>query len=494
MNNRWMFLLLFCFTFFSFSFGQNFSIEDHPEVAANLQIIKTWIESQIEYNNLPGLSVGIIYDQNLIWQKGFGYADVEKKIPMTPQTIFRIASITKLFTCTAIMQLRDQGKLQLDDPVEKHLPWFKIKNRFPDAPTITIRHLMTHTSGLPREAAFPYWTDHQFPTLNQIMETLPNQETIYPAETKLKYSNLGMALLGHILVAVSGKDYESYIQNHILKPLAMTSTTIYLTDEQRKRMATGYGRRLADGMRKPMEISDYKGISPAASISSNVEDLAKFASLQFSDENSRDKQILKGSTLREMQRVHWLQPSWKSGRGLGFSVWYRDEKTFVGHSGWVAGYRTQLLLCPEHKIAVIIMSNAEDGLPGFFANKIFDVVAPSIKKAIEPPAKVSQLNPGWKKYVGKYSDPFDWEYEVMILNNELVLYGFSYPPDENPKAGIIELTPEGGHTFRMTGENGNGELLTFEMDSDGKVKRVKMGENFIFPSVKNSQYQKTKSN
>ena len=485
MNKRGMFLLLFSFTFFSFSFGQNLSVDDHPDIVADLQIIETWVESQIEYNNLPGLSVGIVYDQELIWQKGFGYANVEKKTPMTPQTIFRIASVTKLFTCTAIMQLRDQGKLQLDDPIEKYLPWFKIKNRFPDAPIITIRHLMTHTSGLPREAAFPYWTDHKFPTLEQIMATLPGQETTYPSETKLKYSNLGMALLGQVVVAASGESYETYIHNHILKPLEMNNTSVYLTNEQKKQIATGYGRRLPDGIRRAMEISDYKGISPAASISSNVEDLAKFASLQFRDRKPGGKQILKGSTLREMHRVHWLQPSWKSGWGLGFSVWRRNDKTFVGHSGWVAGYRIRLLLCPQDKIGVIVMSNAEDGSPSFFANKIFDVIAPAIIKSIKPPEKIVEFNPGWKKYVGKYSDPFDWQSEVMILNNELVLFGFSYPPDENPKAGIIELTPEGEHTFRMTGDDGNGELLIFEMDSDDKVKRVKVGENFIYPLVKN---------
>lgn len=473
-------VLIFCL-FFSFAYAQESSLANKVEVSSSIQLVETWIKSEIEYNNLPGLSVGIVYDQDLIWSKGFGFADVDKKTPMTPKTIFRIASVTKLFTCTAIMQLRDQGKLQLDDPVEKYLSWFKIRNRFPDAPTITIRQLMTHTSGLPREAAFPYWTDHKFPTLDQIMETLPQQETTYPSETKWKYSNLGMAILGQIVVAASGEDYGAYIQNHILMPLEMNNTSVYLTNEQRKQIATGYGRRLPDGKRQVMEITDYNGISPAASISSNIEDLAKFASLQFSDGNLAGKQILKGSTLREMQRVHWLQPSWNSGWGLGFSAWQRDETTFVGHAGWVAGYRTQLLLCPEDKIGVIVMSNAEDGSPSFFANKIFDVVAPAIKKATEPSAKIAEHNPEWKKYVGKYSDPFEWESEVMILNNELVLYGFSYPPDENPKDGITELTPEGEHTFRMTGENGNGELLIFEMDSNDRVKRVKVGENFIYP-------------
>jgi hypothetical protein len=241
-----------------------------------------------------------------------------------------------------------------------------------------------------------------------------------------------------------------------------------------------------------MPFTDSQGLTPAANISSTVEDLAKFAALQFREENVAGNQILKGSTLREMQRVHWLQPSWKSGWGLGFSVWHRDDKAFIGHGGWVAGYRTQLLICPEDKIAVIVMSNAEDGSPGFFANKIFDVVAPAIEKVVAPPAEIVQINPIWEKYVGKYSDPTDWDYEVMILNNRLVLFGYDYPPEENPNAGIIELTPVSEHTFQMTGENGDGELLTFEIDSDGKVARIKKGENYIYP-VSNTKSQKAKS-
>ncbi|HEX9973162.1 MAG TPA: serine hydrolase domain-containing protein [bacterium] len=485
---------IFCYFFifavlFSSSWSQDSTIANKLEVASAIQLVETWINAQMEYSDLPGLSVGIVHDQDLIWSKGFGCSDVGKKFPMMPQTIFRIASVTKLFTCTAIMQLRDQGKLQLDDPIQQYLPWFKIKNRFTDAPDITIRHLMTHSSGLPREAAFPYWTDHKFPTLEQMIDALPGQETTYPSETKWKYSNLGMALLGQIVAVASGEDYENYIQSHILDPLQMTSTSVNLTDEHKKRLATGYGRRLSDGTRKIMPFTNSKGLTPAANISSTVEDLAKFAALQFRDGNVAGNQILKGSTLREMQRVHWLQPSWNSGWGLGFSTWQRDSKTFIGHGGWVAGYRTQLLICPGDKIAVIVMSNAEDGSPSFFANKIFDVVAPAIKNAVVPPAEVAEFNPAWQIYVGKYSDPTDWDYEVMILNNRLVLYGYDYPPEENPNAGIIELTPVTEHTFRMTGENGDGELLTFEIDSDGKVARIKKGENYIYP-VRNLKSQK----
>ncbi len=475
---------------FSSSWSQDSRVTNKLEVSSAVLLVETWIRAQVEYYNLPGLSVGIVHDQDLIWSKAFGFADVNRKTPMTPQTIFRIASITKLFTSTAIMQLRDQGKLQLDDAIKKYLPWFNIKNQFPNAPQITIRQLMTHTSGLPREAAFPYWTDHKFPTLEQIIDALPSQETIYPSESKWKYSNLGMALLGQIVEAASGENYEDYILNHILKPLQMNSTSVQLSEEQKTQLATGYGRRLPDGTRKIMPFTDSKGLTPAANMSSTVEDLAKFASLQFRDGKVEGNQILKGSTLREMQRIHWLQPSWNSGWGLGFSIWHRDNKTFTGHGGWVAGYRTQLLICPAEKIAVIVMSNAEDGSPSFFANKIFDIVASAIKKATVLPIEIPEIEPIWKKYIGKYSDPTDWEYEVMILNNRLVLYGDDYPPEENPNAGIIDLTPVSEHTFRMTGENGDGELLIFETGSDSSVVRIKKGENYIYP-VRDPKSQKT---
>lgn len=480
---RWLYILfgLFLITIRQPAMAQDERLTQQPEIADKIHLVETWLQAQLDYHRLPGLSVALVYDQQLLWARGFGYADIEQKIPASPQTVYRIASITKLFTCTAIVQLRDQGRLQLDDPVEKYLPWFRIQQRFPNAAPITIRQLMTHTSGLPREAAFPYWTDHQFPTREQLIEKLPQQETIYPPATKWKYSNLGMALLGEIVVAVSGQDYESYVQNQILTPLQMTSTSVNLTTDQKKRLAAGYGRRLPDGSRKLMPFTAARGLTPAANMSSTVEDLARFASFQFQEQDGGRGSVLKRSSVLEMQRVQWLQPSWQRGWGLGFSISHRNEKTFIGHGGWVAGYRTQLLLCPAEKIAVIVMCNAEDVSPAFLANHIFDVLAPAIGRALAKPAPIPEWNPDWKKYLGRYADPTDWEYEVMILNDQLVLYGYDYPPEENPTENVIELTPERAHTFRMIGDNGDGELVIFEMGADGKVSRVKKGENYLYP-------------
>src|SRR6185369_15827095 len=134
-----------------------------------IQVFDAWVARTVSDREQPGVSIGIVHDQDLIWAKGYGFADLAKKQPATPATAYRIASISKLFTATAILQLRDAGKLQLDDPVAKWLPWFKIKNAHPEGPVITIRHLLTHTSGLPREAAGVNWSDLTMPKREEMI-------------------------------------------------------------------------------------------------------------------------------------------------------------------------------------------------------------------------------------------------------------------------------------------------------------------------------------
>jgi D-alanyl-D-alanine carboxypeptidase len=116
------------------------ALSERPEVTAAISILAAWIENQRAYSSLPGVSIGIVHDQTLVWAQGFGWADLERRVPATADTLYRIASITKTFTATAIVQLRDAGRLQLDDPLTRHLPWFAIASRHAEAPPITIRH------------------------------------------------------------------------------------------------------------------------------------------------------------------------------------------------------------------------------------------------------------------------------------------------------------------------------------------------------------------
>lgn len=465
----------------SIAAAQKIRPADDPDVASSLNLLESWIEARMEYKNDPGLAVGIIYDQELIWAKGFGWSDTEKKIAATPRTIYRIGSITKLFTATAVMQLRDREKLRLDDPIVKYIPGFEIQSRYPEAPPITVRHLLTHTSGLPREAAFPYWTDHIFPSRDEIIEGLRGQETTFPSETKYKYSNLALALAGEVVTAASGEPYEQFIEKNILEPLGMTDTSVNLTAGRKDRLAAGCSRRLADGKRTVMPYTDAKGIAPAANMSSTVEDLARFISLQFRNDPPGGPQILKPSTLREMHRVHWLLPGWRAGRGLGFSVRRFGDKTLVGHAGWVAGYQTQIGFVPEDKIGAVVLTSADDGQPGTILEQALTVVTPAILRAVRPEAAPGKPDPAWSLYTGKYTDPTVWESEVLVVEGKLVLYNHNYPPEENARGSLIELAPAGKHAFRMTGENGDGELVIFEIGTSGKVERVKVGENYIYP-------------
>lgn len=473
---------LFLFLIFSLPiFSQPNSLLQNKEIASNIKVLESWIQAQMDYLDIPGISVGIIYDQDLIYKKGFGYSNLESKIPATPQTLYRIASNSKTFTSIAIMQLRDEGKLRLDDPIEKFLPGFNIQNPFPDALQITIFNLITHTSGLPREAGFPYWTDRKFPTMKEIMNKLPEQEMIYPPGTKYKYSNLGMALLGKIVSVASGMPYEQYITKNILQPLGMDHTSVFITGRDKQNLAIPYSHRFPGGTHRIMPFTDAKGLAPAANITSNIDDLSKYISQQFRKGRRGNGQILDSHTLEEMQRIHWLNPNWSSGYGLGFRVWKMDEYTVVGHGGWVAGNRSQISFIPKEKTGVVVLTNADDVSPGFFAEKILKLLTPVIKKAVSPAVPVAKANPDWKNYVGNYVDASWYDTEVMIYNDQLVLNGYNFPPEDDPVSEIKILTPVGKDSFRMSGPNGNGELVVFEMDKNKKVIRIKVGENYIYP-------------
>jgi CubicO group peptidase (beta-lactamase class C family) len=455
------------------------SLLRNPGVAAAVDLLSAWIESQMAYLGLPGLSIGIVHDQEVVWARGFGHASLERGQPATPDTLFRIASITKLFTATAIMQLRDAGKLRLDDPLAEHLPWFAIQSSHGDAPVVTIRHLLTHTAGLPREAGTPYWTDGEFPTPEDLRKHLPGLRAALAPETRWKYSNLGLALAGEVVAAVAGRPHAEHVTEQVLKPLGMARTWVQTPPPDHPDLATGYTRRLPAGGRSPAPFTDGRGIGAAANMTTCVSDLARFAMLQFRDGPAGGAQVLEGSTLREMQRVHWLEPDWQAGWGLGFRITRERGKTYVGHGGSLRGYRTQLHLCPADRIGVIVMINADGATPATFVEKAFTWVAAAILAAVPTPAKVG-LPAGWERYTGRYRSPWG-DSQVLVVDGALAMIDPSQP---DPLIGMSRLHPVAEHTFRIENADGfgtHGELVVFELDAAGRVCRVKVGDNYTDP-------------
>jgi CubicO group peptidase (beta-lactamase class C family) len=461
--------LALCIGFFSFSRAQA-PLENLGDA---IRVIDTWLQAERDYGHLPGISVGITRDQKMIWDKGYGQADVKKNVPADPSTIYSICSISKLFTSVAIMKLYDAGKLRLDDSVGAILPGFSLQQQFKDSGPITIRSLLTHSSGLPRESEYPYWTgpDFSFPTKQQVNDKLGQQQTLYPASTYFQYSNLGLTLLGEIVEKVSGVPYDTYVEENILKPLRLADTHPYLpVASWGGKFATGYGAIKRDGTRDPVALFDAKGITPAAGFSSTVEDLGRFASWQFRLLNSGHAEVLKPSTLREMQRVQWVDPDWKTNWGLGFSVFQQDGKKLVGHGGSCPGYRTSLILDPLEKYAFVVMINAGGTTPDQYALEMRNILLKVPKEKTRTDSL--QLD----QYAGHYNAQ-PWGSETVILPwfGKLALLSL---PTASPKDMVLFKHVKGDTFRRIRSDETLGEELTFEKDKAGLVSRYWRYSNY----------------
>lgn len=440
-----------------------------------------WANEQLAYNGVPGVVVGVVSGGKLAWAKGYGTTDLAGGVPLTPSTPFRLGSVSKVFTATAILQLRDAGKLRLDDPVVKHLPWFQVPTPFPDAPPITIEHLLTHTSGLSREGPFPAWTTHSFPTREELNAAISKFAVISPPGKTYRYSNLGVALLGEVVAAASGESWADYLKKHVTGPLGMTATTGAPTKTEVAALPRQHRRKQPDGSRGTLEWYDTGAFSPAAAVISTVEDLARFAALHLTADPAGPPaggaQILSGPTLAEMQRPHWVNARWTGARGLGWGISRRDGQTYVSHGGWIGGHRADLVLDPDRGLAAIALTNADDASPGLFAREALALVGPAVAPRGAPAPPPLPFDPAWKSFVGTYTDPWDWEIEVLVLGNALALYEHGYPPEDDPEDAVSRLVPLGGNVFRLP----DGETLRFEVDAAGKVTRMYRRSDYYVP-------------
>ncbi|MBZ0112397.1 MAG: beta-lactamase family protein [Thermoanaerobaculia bacterium] len=466
---------------------------DQPQVAEALTLLDLWVDEQLAYFGAPSVVLGVVYEGELIWSKGYGFADLESKVPATTTTQYRLGSVSKIFTSTAILQLRDRGALSLDDPITRFLPNFTVGNPFPGSPPITLRHLLTHTSGLPREGTFPYWTTHEFPTWPEVEASIASQTLTHPPGENYRYSNLGMAILGAVIHAVSGTTYADFVRENIARPLDMAHTTAAPSKEEIGALAVAYMRRRPDGSRGIHRYYDTGGMASMGNVVSTVEDLARFAAALLDDTSHSDPDadesdlepgsasahpgLLDRYTLREMRRPQFVYPSFSGGRGLGFGVGRRDGETVVSHGGWIGGHRSHLMLLPEQKLAVVALTNADDASPSHFSTVAAELVGGALAKSASTVAESDVDRSSWDRYVGLYSDPWDWQYRVLRLGDELVVYEYDYPPGDDPMSSLTHLIPVGGDAFRMP----DGDPFIFEFDAEGQVERIQRRSDYIFP-------------
>lgn len=443
-----------------------------PSRAEAIALTKAWVDAQRGYDEIPGLSFAVVHDQDVVTSGGSGFADPDTKRPATAETLYSICSVSKLFTAVALMQLRDEGKLALSDPVSKHLTWFTIPSA-PEGGTVTVENILSHSSGLPRESDFPYWSGNfEFPTREQVIERIKTQSMLHPADTYFQYSNLGLTLAGEIVTAVAKRPYDAYVREKILLPLGLNSTyTDIPADEKGKRLAAGFSARRRDGTRVALPLFTTRGIAPAAGFASTVGDLARFASWQFRVLSNNDGKVLQARTLREMHRVHWVDPDFETYRGLGFAITRRDNKTFVGHGGSCPGYRTHLAVKPDERIGVAVMANASGVAAHNYAHVMYEIVSPAVD------SKSDASDSAVAQYIGSYSE-FPWYGETIFFSWGGGLASVSLPT-MTPIKDMDRYRKMGEHEFRRIRKDDTlAETIVFEMGPSGRAKAYRIHSNF----------------
>jgi D-alanyl-D-alanine carboxypeptidase len=449
------------------------NVANDPDVVAAERLFSVWVEGQLAYRGLPGVAVGVVSDQQLIWSKGFGFADVKSKVPMTAATKFRIASHSKLFNAIAIMQLREEGKLRLDDPVSKYLPWFKAKPAGDDDGAITVEQLITHSSGLPREAG-EHWTTQEFPTREELKQLFGNRQAAFPPATRVKYSNLAVAVAGMLVEDLSGMSWADYVSKNIFQPLGMSASSV---DQNAVGLAVPYGRRMPDGSREVFKFVDARGMAAATGVTSNVEDLAKFVSAQFRKGPRGGAQILSSGSMREMHRVRSVEENWTSGYGLGFRATRIRDRTWVGHAGGYPGYITQTYIQLDDKVGVVVLTNAVEGEATEIAQQLIATVGAAVAKAAASKPATVEWDPTWARFVGTYRGRWN-DQSVVELNKRLVIV--------NPAATNLDnqtrLEPLGGGRFRFMAPTGGGAIgeVVYFVEEAGKPMRMVVGDGWSY--------------
>ena len=275
-----------------------------PAVCTALSQLDAQLAAMVKERNLPGLSAGVVYDQELIWAKGYGHADLARRIPADADSIYEIGSITKLFNAVMLMKLRDAGKLSLDDPIKKYLPEFKIRSGFPDARPPTFRQVVSHVSGLRGSMDLTWGSPATFSSIPAavVLAGIKDKEMQYPAYTGSHYSNLGIYIIGQALQRIAGEPYTQYMRKNVFDRLGMRNTGWEYTEAMKPHRAIGYmAAKPGNGTGDRATLRARRLWRSAGGIQSSVRDMAKFLSLQFGEGPASGAQILGSTTLREMR-------------------------------------------------------------------------------------------------------------------------------------------------------------------------------------------------
>jgi CubicO group peptidase (beta-lactamase class C family)/D-alanyl-D-alanine dipeptidase len=332
-----------------------------------VQALDQLIAREVADKHLPALSIALVDDQKIVWARGYGFADAARKKPATADTVYRVGSVSKLFTDIAVMQLVEQGKLDLDAPVTKYLSDFKPLNKY-DKP-ITLRMLMSHRAGLVREPPEGNYFDPSVTALDRTVRSLNRTELVYEPGTRTRYSNAGIAVVGFVIEETQQQRFARHLHNRVLDPLGMTHSAFEPSPDTNKDLAEavmwGY-----DGREFPAPTFEL-GMAPAGSMYSTVNDLGRFLSALFAGGKGQGGQVIETKTLEQMLTPQFVKEGEKTGFGIGFSIADLDGHKRIGHGGAIYGFATELAALPSEKLGVVVVTSRDvaNGVTRHIANE-----------------------------------------------------------------------------------------------------------------------------
>lgn len=390
---------------------------EHAAAADRFDEVREYVRSQLTATSTPSITVAVAKDGKIIWEQGFGWANRERRIAATEHTVYSLASISKPITTTGLMVLAQSGQLDLDRPANDYLGNAKLRARVGNASDATVRLVANNTSGLPRHLEF-FFADEPFhpPSMD---ETILRYGYLFTAPgERYQYSNLGFGVLDYIIERVSGVSYERFMRQNVFVPLGMTRTSVGLAPELEEYAATRYDE---DGLPVPFYDFNHRG---AGAVFASAHDLVRFGLFHLKAHLPDQKAILSDATIDEMQR-----PTASAGKldygdtgyGIGFMTSVNGGHKVVSHDGGMAGVRTQMLLIPDRKVAIVVLSNSSSLATPAVADRIAEKLLPGWRKSVEeqpvksPFVTPSELSGVWKGMLSTYMK--DIPVELRFLPN-----------------------------------------------------------------------------
>jgi CubicO group peptidase (beta-lactamase class C family)/D-alanyl-D-alanine dipeptidase len=340
--------------------------ETVPPAAGYEQVARA-LERLIEHERadkgLPAVSIALVDDQRIVWARGFGLARPADSVSATAATVYRVGSVSKLFTDIGIMQLVERGEIDLDAPVTRYLPEFRPANPFSTA--VTLRQLMSHRSGLLREPPAGNYFDPTSPSLAATVRSLNGRPLVYEPGTRTKYSNAGIGVVGYVLERLRGEPFAQYLKRSVLEPLGLASSAFEPAPQASERLATAYMWTL-DGRR--FEAPTFQlGMAPAGSMYSSVLELGGFMSVLFAGGRGPGGQVLRRETLEQMWTPQFRPTTGggdtaaaaRTGYGIGFAISQLNGKRRIGHGGAIYGFATDLAALPDDRLGAAVVSTLD---------------------------------------------------------------------------------------------------------------------------------------